>query len=88
MAGILHLIPSPISSGPFPLPEYIKEIFRSIPYIISERERTTLRFLSSFLTPAELSQKRFARFDEHSTEGDLEPLLYPVVQGLDAVSYT
>lgn len=83
MAGVLHLIPTPISSGPFPLPEYLKEVFRSVPYIISERERTTIRFLASFLTPEELSRKHFARFDEHSTEEDLDPLLHPIVQGME-----
>lgn len=86
MKGTLWLIPNTLDDGdPLrSLPGAVIEQVRLLRYFIIENEKNARRFLVKSGMKTLLEEIEFGLLDEHTRSQDLEPLILPILKGLDA----
>ncbi len=86
MKGTLWLIPNTLDEGD-PRESLAPEVIRQIGllrYFIVENEKSARRFLVKAGFRSMLDEVEFGLLDEHSRPEDLDPLILPVLKGMDA----
>lgn len=86
MKGTLWLIPNTLDDGdPLrSLPAMVVEQVRLMRYFIVENEKNAIRFLVRIGMKALLDEIEFGLLNEHTRAAELEPLILPVLGGMDA----
>jgi 16S rRNA (cytidine1402-2'-O)-methyltransferase len=84
--SILYMIPCPIgeTSTAQVLPAANLEIIRSLDYFVVENLRSARRFLSAAGIGKPIDSLRFAELNEHTPAQDIEKLVSPLLQGINA----
>lgn len=87
-AGILYLIPCPISDETAPwtvLPEANRAVMDALDYFIVENTRTARRFLSKAGIQRPIDTLEFRELNEHTVAGaEVEALVKPILEGRSA----
>lgn len=86
MKGTLWLIPNTLDDGDpaRSLPEEVIRQVKSLRYFIVENEKNARRFLVRAGLKEVLDEIEFGLLNEHTRSGELEPLIMPVLKGVDA----
>jgi 16S rRNA (cytidine1402-2'-O)-methyltransferase len=84
--GTLYLIPTPLGDSPLEsvLPEATRRIAASLSTFIVEHAKTARAFLKQLPTTLPLQQLTLLELNEHTRNAELESLLRPLLDGLDA----
>lgn len=83
--GKLYLLPCPIAEGEHnrSLPEYNREVMKSLDYFIVENLRTARRFLSSAKLGLKIEELEFVELNEHTSPEQIESMIKPLLEGRD-----
>jgi 16S rRNA (cytidine1402-2'-O)-methyltransferase len=86
MKGTLWLIPNTLNDGdPYlSLSAALIEQVKQIRYFIVENEKTARRFLVKAGMKSLLEEIEFGLLNEHTKAQELEPLILPILKGMDA----
>jgi 16S rRNA (cytidine1402-2'-O)-methyltransferase len=86
MKGTLWLIPNTLDDGDpiHSLPALVVEQVKLLRYFIVENEKTARRFLVRAGMKPVLEEIEFGMLNEHTRSGELEPLILPLLKGMDA----
>jgi 16S rRNA (cytidine1402-2'-O)-methyltransferase len=84
MESRIYIIPSTLGSfGIDIIPQATVDAVRNLRYFIVEDVRTARRYLSKIKMPVKIDDLVFLELNEHTSSGEIEQLLLPVLEGND-----
>ncbi|MBI4646855.1 MAG: SAM-dependent methyltransferase [Bacteroidia bacterium] len=79
----MYLIPSPIGKNTDIIPDYFRQIIKSIEYFIVEDAGNAQKYLKNLKYNISLPALTFYILNEHTNKNEIDGFLYPLLNGAD-----